>query len=43
MPLERNGILVGAVGVSGGSADEDQQAADAAVAALDQPAEGGAE
>ncbi len=36
MPLERGGILVGAVGVSGGSADEDQQAADAAVAALGQ-------
>jgi uncharacterized protein GlcG (DUF336 family) len=37
MPLERDGILVGAVGVSGGSADEDQQAADAALAAFDQP------
>ena len=37
MPLDRNGILVGAVGVSGGSAEEDQLAADAAVAALDQP------
>jgi len=37
MPLDRNGILVGAVGVSGGSADEDQLAADAAVAAMDQP------
>jgi uncharacterized protein GlcG (DUF336 family) len=36
MPLERNGVLVGAVGVSGGSAQEDQEAADAAVAALDQ-------
>jgi len=35
MPLELGGVLVGAVGVSGGSADEDQQAADAAVAALD--------
>ena len=34
MPLERNGILVGAVGVSGGSADEDQRVADAAVAAF---------
>ena len=34
MPLERSGILVGAVGVSGGSAEEDQQAVDAAVAAL---------
>ena len=30
MPLERDGILVGAVGVSGGSAEEDQRAADAA-------------
>lgn len=37
MPLERNGILVGAVGVSGGSADEDQRAADAAVAAFAGP------
>jgi uncharacterized protein GlcG (DUF336 family) len=37
MPLDLDGILVGAVGVSGGSADEDQLAADAAVAALDQP------
>ncbi|HEX7172522.1 MAG TPA: heme-binding protein [Candidatus Limnocylindria bacterium] len=35
MPLERGGVLVGAVGVSGGSADEDQQAADAAAAALE--------
>jgi uncharacterized protein GlcG (DUF336 family) len=35
MPLERSGVLIGALGVSGGSADEDQQAADAAVAALD--------
>jgi uncharacterized protein GlcG (DUF336 family) len=43
MPLERNGVLVGAVGVSGGSAAEDQQAADAAVAALVQPAGGDAE
>lgn len=34
MPLERDGVLVGAVGVSGGSAAEDQQAADAAVAAF---------
>lgn len=34
MPLELGGILVGAIGVSGGSAEEDQQAADAAVAAL---------
>ena len=37
MPLERNGILVGAVGVSGGSADEDQRVADAAVAAFAAP------
>ena len=36
MPLLRDGVLVGAVGVSGGSGDEDQQAADAAVAAFDQ-------
>lgn len=34
MPLERGGVLVGAVGVSGGSSDEDQRAADAAVAAF---------
>ena len=34
MPLERDGVLVGAVGVSGGSAEEDQLAADAAVGAL---------
>lgn len=34
MPLERDGVLVGAVGVSGGSSDEDQRAADAAVAAF---------
>jgi uncharacterized protein GlcG (DUF336 family) len=34
MPLERNGVLVGAVGVSGGDAAQDQQAADAAVAAF---------
>jgi uncharacterized protein GlcG (DUF336 family) len=34
MPLARNGVLVGAVGVSGGSSDEDQRAADAAVAAF---------
>lgn len=37
MPLERDGILVGAVGVSGGSADEDQRVADAAVAAFAAP------
>jgi uncharacterized protein GlcG (DUF336 family) len=34
MPLERNGVLVGAVGVSGGSAQEDQRAVDAAVQAF---------
>jgi uncharacterized protein GlcG (DUF336 family) len=34
MPLERNGVLVGAIGVSGGSSDEDQRAADDAVAAF---------
>ena len=34
MPLERDGVLIGAVGVSGGSADEDQQAVDAAVEAF---------
>lgn len=35
MPLELGGILIGAVGVSGGSSEEDQRAADAAVAALE--------
>jgi len=34
MPVERNGVLVGAIGVSGGSADEDQRAVDAAVEAF---------
>ncbi|HET9539554.1 MAG TPA: heme-binding protein [Candidatus Limnocylindria bacterium] len=34
MPLERNGVLVGAIGVSGGSAEEDQRAVDAATKAL---------
>ncbi len=34
MPLERDGVLVGAVGVSGGSAAEDQRAAEAAVRAF---------
>ena len=34
MPLERAGVLVGAVGVSGGTTDQDQRAADAAVAAF---------
>jgi len=36
MPLERGGVLVGAIGVSGGSSEEDQRAVDAAVAAFDQ-------
>lgn len=35
MPLEREGVLVGAVGVSGGDAAQDQRAADAAVAAFE--------
>ena len=34
MPLERDGVLVGAVGVSGGNSEEDQRAADDAVAAF---------
>jgi uncharacterized protein GlcG (DUF336 family) len=34
MPLERDGVLVGGVGVSGGSVGEDQAAVDAAVAAF---------
>jgi uncharacterized protein GlcG (DUF336 family) len=34
MPLEGSGVLIGAVGVSGGSAEEDQRAADAAVVAF---------
>ena len=34
MPPERAGVLVGAVGVSGGDAAQDQRAADAAVAAF---------
>ena len=34
MPLERKGILVGAVGVSGGDADQDQRAVEAAVRAF---------
>ena len=37
-PIELDGVLVGAVGVSGGSSAEDQQAADAAVAAIAQRA-----
>ena len=35
MQLSRDGVLVGGVGVSGGSVDEDQQIVDAAVAAFD--------
>ena len=35
MPIERGGVLVGAVGVSGGNAVQDQRAADAGVAAFD--------
>ena len=34
MPLERDGVLVGAVGVSGGTAEEDQRAVEAAVRAF---------
>ena len=34
MPLERDGVLVGAVGVSGGDAAQDQRAVDAAVTAF---------
>jgi uncharacterized protein GlcG (DUF336 family) len=34
MPLERDGVLVGAVGVSGGSAEQDQRAAEAGVRAF---------
>jgi len=34
MPLLREGVLVGGVGVSGGSVEEDQAAVDAAVAAF---------
>jgi len=34
MPLERDGVLVGAVGVSGGDVEQDQRAADAGVAAF---------
>jgi uncharacterized protein GlcG (DUF336 family) len=33
-PLERDGILVGAVGVSGGDSGQDQRAVDAGVAAF---------
>ena len=34
MPLERNGVLVGAVGVSGGDSDQDQAAVEAGVRAF---------
>lgn len=34
MPLERDGVIVGAVGVSGGDSAQDQAAGDAAVAAF---------
>ncbi|MCI0346505.1 MAG: heme-binding protein [Chloroflexi bacterium] len=34
MPLERDGVLLGGVGVSGGSVDQDQLIVDAALAAL---------
>ncbi len=34
LPLERDGVLVGAVGVSGGDAAQDQRAVDAAVLAF---------
>jgi len=34
MPLQRDGVLVGGVGVSGGSLEEDQAIVDAAVSAF---------
>lgn len=34
MPLERVGVLVGAIGVSGGTSEQDQRAADAGVRAF---------
>ncbi|MEO5986625.1 MAG: heme-binding protein [Candidatus Limnocylindria bacterium] len=34
MPIERGGVLIGAIGVSGGSSGEDQRAAEAGVAAV---------
>ena len=34
VPLERDGVIVGAVGVSGGTGEQDQQVAEAAAAAL---------
>jgi uncharacterized protein GlcG (DUF336 family) len=36
LPLERDGILVGAVGVSGGDSSQDQRAVEAAVRAFDE-------
>lgn len=36
MPLERDGVLVGAIGVSGGSAEQDRRAAEAGVTAFGQ-------
>jgi uncharacterized protein GlcG (DUF336 family) len=36
IPLERDGVLVGAIGVSGGSADQDQRAVEAGARAFDQ-------
>jgi uncharacterized protein GlcG (DUF336 family) len=35
MPVEMGGVLVGGVGVSGGSVEQDQEIVDAALAALD--------
>jgi uncharacterized protein GlcG (DUF336 family) len=37
MPLERDGVLVGAVGVSGGDSGQDQRAVDAGVRAFASP------
>ena len=34
VPLERVGVLVGAIGVSGGTSEQDQRAADAGVRAF---------
>jgi uncharacterized protein GlcG (DUF336 family) len=34
MPLEIDGVLVGGLGVSGGSVEQDQEIVDAALAAL---------
>jgi uncharacterized protein GlcG (DUF336 family) len=35
MPIERDGVLLGGVGVSGGSVEQDQEIVDAALAALE--------